>query len=55
MPNKPRTPHRSVRVDDDLWEQAKRAASDQGEAVSDVVRRALEKYVADWLANLGHD
>lgn len=45
MPNRPATKHRTVRVPDDLWEQAKRVAADRGETVTDVIRRALERYV----------
>jgi predicted HicB family RNase H-like nuclease len=36
-----------VRVPDELWEAAKRAASDNGESVADVIRRALERYVRE--------
>lgn len=45
MPNQPRTPARAVRVEDDLWRAAQRQAADRGETVSDVIRRALERYV----------
>lgn len=45
MPNQPKTPARSVRVGDLLWEQAKDAATSNGETVTDVVVRALERYV----------
>lgn len=44
MPNQPKTPVRAVRVDDELWAAAKRKAEEEGESVSDVVRRALRKY-----------
>ena len=47
VPNMPATPNRTVRVSDELWEAAKRAASDQDETVTDVIRRALERYVRD--------
>ena len=46
MPNQPKTPIRTVRVGDSLWEAAQDAAAQRGETVSDVVRRALEEYVA---------
>lgn len=39
-------PIRAVRVPDDLWEQAKRVAADRDETVAEVIRRALERYVA---------
>lgn len=38
---------RTVRVPDDLWEAAQKAAEAKGETVSDVIRRALEQYVAE--------
>lgn len=44
-PNQPKTPKRGVRVDDELWEAAKRVAADRGETVSDVIVRALKRYV----------
>lgn len=42
------TPIRTVRVSDELWEAAIRAANDNGETISDVIRRALEVYVRAW-------
>ncbi|GAS98919.1 Gp65 [Mycolicibacterium canariasense] len=45
MPNQPRTPLRSFRIPDDLYEAAQQKAEEKGETVSDVVRRALERYV----------
>lgn len=45
VPNQPATPTRTVRVPDELWEAALRIAHDRGETVSEVVRRALERYV----------
>lgn len=36
---------RTVRVPDDLWTAAKGKAAERGETVSDVLRRALERYV----------
>lgn len=43
----PATPNRTVRVSDELWEAAKRVASDRGESVADVIRQALERYVRE--------
>jgi len=37
---------RSVRVDDDLWGTASAKAASKGESMSEVVRRALRRYVA---------
>jgi predicted HicB family RNase H-like nuclease len=39
------TPRRTVRIDDGLWEEARAAASDRGESLSDVIRAALFEYV----------
>ena len=43
MPNQPKTPARTVRVDDELWDAAKAEAKAKGENVSDVVRKALRQ------------
>ncbi len=45
VPNKPKTPLRSFRIPTDLYEAAQAKAAGKGESVSDVVRRALERYV----------
>ena len=47
MPNQPRAdnPARAVRVPDGLWRAAQAKADERGETVSDVIRRALAKYV----------
>ena len=39
------TTHRTVRIDDALWDAAKAAAKENGENVSDIIRKALEQYV----------
>lgn len=44
MPNQPKTPGRSVRVAEPLWEAAKIKAAANGETVTDVIVRALAKY-----------
>ena len=41
MPDTPR----AIRIPDDLWQAALDAAEAKGETVSQVVRRALERYV----------
>ena len=38
-------PPRSVRVDPDLWAAAKARAAERGESVTDVIVRALRRYV----------
>lgn len=44
MPNQPKTPGRLIRVDEALWRAAQARAKENGETVSDVVRRALRDY-----------
>lgn len=53
MPNQPKTPIRTIRVGDPLWEAAQEVAAERGESVSDVVRRALERYVGRRLSSGG--
>lgn len=48
MPNKPATPHRTIRVPDELWQAVKRKAADRGETVTDVILRALKRYLRDY-------
>ena len=38
-------PVRTVRVSDELWNAAKQIAADRNETVTDVIVRALERYV----------
>lgn len=45
VPNTPGTPRRTIRIPDDLWDAATAKAEERGESVSDVIRRALERYV----------
>ena len=40
------TARRTVRVTDELWDAAQKLAEENGETVSDVIRRALEEYTA---------
>lgn len=48
MANQPRAdnPHRSVRVEDALWQSAKVAADEEGTTRGDVMREALRDLVA---------
>ena len=48
MANQPRpdNPHRSVRVEDDLWQAAKEAADQEHPTRDDVMREALRALVA---------
>jgi len=41
------TPSRNIRIPDDEWEAAKRAAAERHETISIVVRRALREYVEE--------
>lgn len=45
VPNQPKTPQRTVRVPDDLWLAVKRKAAQRGETVTDVIVRALRRYI----------
>ena len=47
VPRKPMRP-RSIKVSDDLWEAATKAADANDEALSEAVRRFLEKYARDY-------
>ena len=44
MPNKPRTPLRAIRVDEDLWKAAQAAAEARGESLSEAIRAFLKRY-----------
>lgn len=48
MPNQPKTPKRGVRVPDDLWQAVKKKAHDRGETITDVIIRALKRYLRDY-------
>jgi hypothetical protein len=45
VPNQPKTPMRSFRIPDDVYRAAQAKAAAKGETVSDVIRKALERYV----------
>lgn len=45
MPNAPKTPLKSFRIPEALYAAAQAKAAERGESVSEVVRRALERYV----------
>lgn len=47
VPNQEKTPRRTVRVPDEVWQPASRKARDNGENVSEVIRRALADYIRD--------
>lgn len=45
VPTKRTTPQHTVAVDNDLWQKARRIAAKRHEKISDVIRRALVRYV----------
>lgn len=45
MPNQPKTPHRSVRLGDDIWEGLQAIATQTGLSVSEVIRLALTDFI----------
>lgn len=47
MPNQPKTPLRSFRCPDDLWDQAKARAAEKDESVTDALVRGLKLYVSE--------
>lgn len=55
MPNSPKTPTRTVRVPDVVWDAALAKARERGETLSDVMRRALIRYAVTDAATQGPD
>lgn len=47
MPNQPATQVRGFRLPDDLWQALVRIAEDERETVTEIVVRALRRYVRD--------
>lgn len=47
VPNQPKTPHMSFRIDGDLKRDVLHIAAAKGESASEVVRRAFEDYRAE--------
>lgn len=48
VPNQPKTPNRTIRVPTDLWDAVKVKAKERGETVTDVIIRALKRYLRDY-------
>lgn len=46
MPNKPSTPHRTMRISDAEWSAIKDRAAKDGVTATDVVREAVRRYLA---------
>lgn len=47
VPNQPSTPKHGIRVPDELWQAVKEKAHQRGETITDVIIRALERYLRD--------
>ena len=47
MPNAPKTPTRTVRVDDDLWQAVQAQAKIDGVTVTSIIIDALLRYLTD--------
>lgn len=45
VPNKPKTPVRTVRVEDEIWEPAKAQAKSEGRNLSEVIRELLAEWI----------
>lgn len=48
VPNQPKTPNRTIRVPTDLWDAVKVKAKERGETVTEVIIRALKRYLRDY-------
>ena len=42
----PETPLRAFRIADELYKKARAKAAERGETLTDVIRKALERYVS---------
>jgi hypothetical protein len=45
MPNQPKTPKRSVRLDDAIWEALQQIGEQTGLTVSELIRLALTDFI----------
>ena len=45
MPNQPKTPHRSVRLNDDIWDALREIGEQTGLSVSELIRLALTDFI----------
>ena len=46
-PNQPKTPKYGVRIPDELWDAAVRKAQDEGTTVTEVIIKALQRFLRD--------
>lgn len=44
MSNQPKTPHRTIRVSDELWVAARAKAENEGRNLSELIREFLTRY-----------
>jgi len=47
VPNQPATPNRTVRVSDELWDAVTKKAAEEGVTVTEVILKALERFLRD--------
>lgn len=47
MPNSPKTPTRTIRVSDELWNAVKEKAALDNRTVTDVIIEALKEYTSE--------
>jgi predicted DNA binding CopG/RHH family protein len=47
MPNAPKTPTRTIRVSNDLWNAVKDKAAIEERTVTEVIIEALKKYIGE--------
>jgi predicted DNA-binding ribbon-helix-helix protein len=45
MANQPKTPHRSVRLNDDIWDALREIGEQTGLSVSELIRLALTDFI----------
>jgi hypothetical protein len=53
MPNQPKTPHRNIRVDDELWADYGNVCDAKGTTRSDDLRAHMTAEVEAWKADQG--
>lgn len=47
MPNAPKTPTRTIRVPDDIWNAVQAKAKEQGVTVTSVILKSLNDFLVD--------
>lgn len=46
-PNQPATPNRTIRIPDELWDAVRKKAAEEGVTITEVITRALERFLRD--------